>query len=310
MFDFILKAVITISTFFQVVYLGPVQDYLYVGPDKILELPSLTEVPCEQNYPNEKRLFSSAAVVPYGGADTLMLCEVDNCYAWRNSGWELSDTTFRRTMSASSKLLNGRWLISGGMRLIEDGDNIVLNTTRSYDETHGWVNWPPLPVPKYWHCQVTVTVGSGSGTYVIGGRNNVREDSTVFSLGNYSWIQEESLPIPLFDQACAVMGTEIYVIGGHNNDDGHLSSVWVKDTNITGSSWKNGPHLPEGRTDAQAFVYDNKIYVLSGTPDVTSVLTLSPNSQSWSVVPGADIVVARSIFPVPFINKDSVHCNN
>ena len=98
MFDFIFRALLTISTFLQLVCSEPAQekDYLYVGPDMILELPSLAKVPCEQNYPgNENTLFSSAAVVPYGGADTLMLCEKDECYVWRNSGWELSDTTFR-----------------------------------------------------------------------------------------------------------------------------------------------------------------------------------------------------------------------
>ena len=193
------------------------------------------------------------------------------------------------------------------------GDNIVLNSTRAYSEAHGWVYYPSLPVPKYWHCQVTVTVGSGSGVYVIGGFDGKDDgnevSNSVFSLSDDQWIQREGLPTPLYDHACAVVGTKIYAIGGYNKDAGVLSSVWVMDTNTTGSSWKYGPQLPEERMDTQAFVYDNKIYLLGGPPGSTSVLTLSPNTLSWSVLTGADIFVPRSTFPAPFINKDSVHCN-
>ena len=80
----------------------PAQEkkYLYLGLEKILELPSLAEVPCQQDFPYDPYIgiSASAAVVPYGGADTLMVCGLTfldlGCYVWRQSGWELSDTLF------------------------------------------------------------------------------------------------------------------------------------------------------------------------------------------------------------------------
>ena len=79
------------------------KEYLYLGPDKILDLPSLEEVDCDQGFPLDTQhlQYASAAVVPYGGADTLMLCGVspgtfgEGCRVWREGGWELGDTTFR-----------------------------------------------------------------------------------------------------------------------------------------------------------------------------------------------------------------------
>ena len=85
-------------------YLVPVQEkgYLYLGPGNVLELPSLTEVPCQQDCPfgpgTHSYISGTAAVVSYGGADTLMICglksDLRGCYVWRQSGWELSDTLF------------------------------------------------------------------------------------------------------------------------------------------------------------------------------------------------------------------------
>jgi len=63
-----------------------------------------------------------------------------------------------------------------------------------------------------------VTVGSGSGVYVIrgfDGKDDGNEVSnSVFSLSDDQWIQREGLPTPLYDHACAVVGTKIYAIGG------------------------------------------------------------------------------------------------
>ena len=70
------------------------KNYLYLGPKKILELPSLAELPCQQ--PDDIFLNEAAAVVPYHGADTLMRCGLDGCHVWRQSGWEQSDTKFNR----------------------------------------------------------------------------------------------------------------------------------------------------------------------------------------------------------------------
>ena len=89
------KVTIALLLLLQPAYSSPgeEEEYLYLGPNRIVELPSLAEVPCQQDFPLTNQIWGIAAVVPYGGADSLMLCDsMVHCYVWRNSGWELSDT--------------------------------------------------------------------------------------------------------------------------------------------------------------------------------------------------------------------------
>ena len=67
------------------------REFLYLGPDKILELPNLEEVPCDQDFPLDTQhlQYASAAVVPYGGADTLMVCGISPGTAITTGGREI-----------------------------------------------------------------------------------------------------------------------------------------------------------------------------------------------------------------------------
>ena len=96
MFDQIFRVLVAILLLLQAVY---TKEFLYLGSDKILELPSLAEVPYKQNCPfgpgTHMYIHGTAAVVPYDGADTLMVCglkfDLRGCYVWSKEGWELSD---------------------------------------------------------------------------------------------------------------------------------------------------------------------------------------------------------------------------
>ena len=196
--------------------------------------------------------------------------------------------------------------MSGGESRNERGDIITKNSTMAYSESHGWVTYPSLPDSKSWHCQVTV----GSTVYVIAGNNCYycrSSSNTVFSLSEKQkeWKKEKSLPVSTFDHACAVLGSKIYVMGGYGGE-GYLSSVYILDTSKPGSSWQSGPQLPEGRGGALTFVYDNKMYLLGGHKH--SVLTLGPDSKSWTEVARVD-AYEKYVSPVPILGKDSLHCS-
>ena len=149
----------------------------------------------------------------------------------------------------------------------------------------------------------------GSTVYVIAGNNCYycrSSSNTVFSLSEKQkeWKKEKSLPVSTFDHACAVMGSKIYVMGGYGEED-TLSSVYILDTSIRGSSWQSGPQLPEGRGGALAFVYDNIMYLLAGHK--RSVLTLGPDSKSWTEVARVDAY--KYVSSVPILGKDSLYCS-
>ena len=179
----------------------------------------------------------------------------------------------------------------------------LLDSTQAYSGSLGWVSYPSLPIAKTWHCQVTV----GRAVYVIAGIDgNLKSSNSVFSLSDKQkhWKQEKSLPVSTHDLACAVMGTKIYVMGGYGME-GQLSSVYILDTSIPGSSWQTGPQLPESRVGALAFVHDNKVYLLGGDSS-DSVLTLGPDAKSWTEV--GRVWASRQTFPAPLISRDSMHC--
>ena len=102
----VFRTLAAILLLLQCVSSGPVQKkkypYLYLGPNKVLELPSLAEISCQQDCPfgppYDVIRGASAAVVPYAGTDTLMICglsyDLRGCYVWRQGGWELSDILF------------------------------------------------------------------------------------------------------------------------------------------------------------------------------------------------------------------------
>jgi len=317
----IFKALISILLLFQPGHSVPVQekDYLYLGPEKILELPSLAEVPCKQGfwttgtYPH-KYISATAAVVRYDGADTLMICgltwDLRGCYVWRQGGWELSDTLFNGSYAASSKLADGQWLVTGGKGRNGTEIDAILSSARAYSEVEGWRAFPSLPVPRNLHCQVTV----GSAVYVIGGSDTwYGEPSTsVFILSeDQVWAQGESLPSPVAGHSCSVVGNKIYVIGYSKAHSEYTSSVYILDTSTPGGSWVSGPELPQLRSRSQAFVYDNTLYLLGGSSidTETDVWKLPPDAETWTVVPGANVTDSRAIFPAPFIGNVAMHCN-
>jgi len=318
------RALVAILLLLVYVSSGPVEnkEYLYLGPGQILELPSLAEVPCQQNAPFGPPTVThyvsrtAAAVVPYAGAGTLMICGLNTilrgCYVWRKSRWELSDTLFNGTQSASSMLADGRWLVTGGLWKYDLEESVALSSARTYSEAKGWADFSPLPVKRYSHCQVTV----GNAVYAIGGYEEgtwgSEPQSSVFILSDgQEWVKGESLPTPLSQHACAVMGSKIFVVGGNDGDSYETSAVYTLDSSSPGSSWELGPELPVQLNDAQAFFYDGRIYLLGGRryDYLTDVFTLEPGAQSWSLVPGSNITDKRLTFPAPFITHDAMHCN-
>eukprot|EP00540_Astrosyne_radiata_P003728 CAMPEP_0116859106 /NCGR_PEP_ID=MMETSP0418-20121206/21591_1 /TAXON_ID=1158023 /ORGANISM="Astrosyne radiata, Strain 13vi08-1A" /LENGTH=491 /DNA_ID=CAMNT_0004493197 /DNA_START=460 /DNA_END=1936 /DNA_ORIENTATION=+ len=64
--------------------------------------------------------------------------------------------------------------------------------------------------------------------------------------------------------ACAatVVEKEIFVIGGHNNEDGYLSNIEAHNT--TDDKWRTLPNMPTARCSCAAVSKNNKIYVVGG----------------------------------------------
>jgi len=327
--------------------------YLYLDRDAVVHIPTFKQQPCTTN-PGGKPKFEptarSGAVVGYKGQDSLMLCggyQLYGCQVWTETGWQDVEGDFKRAHAASSKLPDGKWLVTGGFGTTA---NPNLWTTQIYSEYDGWSDFVPLPWSLTGHCQVTV----GRDVYVIGGQawqdksggyRNVPSDHegkylSTLVLKDKSWGR---LPYDLSREynyhACGVLGSWIYIVGGSKKGamidsqrgttiGGEETSVEIFNTDKPEAGWVAGPELPDPVKDnrIQAVVHDNTLYLVSGSVregPVTKVYKIRKGDQNWEVVQGVNISqnpisnynkpywppYNRPVFPAPLLTKNILHCS-
>ncbi|KAL5563580.1 hypothetical protein UlMin_033327 [Ulmus minor] len=103
---------------------------------------------------------------------------------------------------------------------------------------------------------------------------------------NNSFLLQPIPPCPskLHRSTFAVLGTELYVIGGYYKDNVHFYNsphVWVLD--CLSHRWTRGPSLLVPRSEANAVVLDGKIYVVGGAVSLVEVLDLDVGE--WQGIP-------------------------
>ena len=174
-----------------------------------------------------------------------------------------------------------------------------------------WRPGPELPHQLCYHCQVDV----GGQVIIAGGR--LGSDLRYEDASDKTWLLEEEIWSEIglmsnarFFHACAQFSGKMYSIGGQNMDGMILSSVEVYDPAT--HEWTKGPKLPVGITMAQAFTYENMLYVLAGqTAEGTNrqmFLLFAPDSQ-WEVLPGVDVENQyRSVFPAVEVSGGLLNC--
>ncbi|KAI9117042.1 hypothetical protein K1719_012041 [Acacia pycnantha] len=96
------------------------------------------------------------------------------------------------------------------------------------------------------------------------------------------------MPSPSVGSAYAVLGHNIYVIGGFIND-APSPHVWILDCRF--NKWRQGPNMRVGREFAAAGVADGKIYVIGGCVADTWARSTNwaevfdPETGRWDTVP-------------------------
>jgi len=304
-------------------------DYLYLGKDTILKLPTFEEVPCQQGFPESyaKDLGHqmTGAVVSHHGNKTLMLCGVKHtCFVWTSDGWKQSYAQFDRKKladrkdwihAASSVLPDGRWLVSGGEKEQSYDVKKPISSTKIYKDFEGWSDFTRLTFPTDSHCQVSI----GNTTYIIGGESgDTQFSSSVYSLSeDDKWVAAPSLATPRSSQGCVAWGDKIYVVGGQTqtgyNKFAWLSSVEVLDTSDPTNTWVPGPEFPVQISNGHAVLYHDVLYVLGGGSQygydgaLTGVYSLARGSLEWTWV-ASYTNRYRNLFPAPILPKEALHC--
>ena len=79
------------------------------------------------------------------------------------------------------------------------------------------------------------------------------------------WTYETDLPLALFSQACAIIDSKLYVIGGCDGSFITYDSVFIYD--IAARTWSRGTNYPERLGGMAGGVYNNKMYLVGGLID-------------------------------------------
>ena len=200
--------------------------------------------------------------------------------------------------------MGGSMIITGG-----GGYGKKLASSKIYTEDDGWQDYPSLPVPTYYHCQVTV----GDNVYVVGGYTDSGNtgDTYRLSLSSKQWVKQSSLNTPRGYHGCAEWDGGIMVIGGYNGGSNYLSSV--EKYNPVSNKWFTFTPLPKSLWYMQVLVWDNDLYVFGGhvnSEKNEKVYKLKKDEETWETL-GVTLndtlhSLQRRVFPA--VTLSTIHC--
>lgn len=193
------------------------------------------------------------------------------------------------------------YLIGGGCFCCDPGRPLssvdVLDTAAGPGAA--WATGPPLRAGRR-HAAVAVT---GCKIWVMGGWSSQQGDFVVLRTvelldttagPDAEWVPGPELPTGRESATAAVVGSTIFLIGGHEQCGGRGPGpplcVLTLDTTVAGSAWSAGPELAGPRRDASAAVAGGAIYLIGGERGIStldSMEVLTPDGASTAGGPDA-----------------------
>jgi hypothetical protein len=216
-------------------------------------------------------------------------------YNRRNSRLAVSPPILPLPLAPTMKVLSSVLLLFGG------SDSEVETSTMAYNpaiDACTELDPPSLPFP--W-----ASMGAlhhGRAVYLCGGearpgggqsRTKDRRQFWRLCLDTLEWTQLPNTSKDRHNAALAILGGQIYAIGGQNGRGEATRSAERFD--IAAGQWADLPDMEEPRTLAAAIVVENKIHVIGGSDgrnDLSSVAVFDPAGGQWSR--GRRLPAARS----------------
>ncbi len=128
----------------------------------------------------------------------------------------------------------------------------------------------------------TVPAGASDGKVTVTTGTTTLTSAQKFIVHN-SWSSGAAMPTAVFQPATAVLGNEIYLVGG-----GPTTSTYTADVQIynpTANTWSTGTALPTAISGAAAATVNGELYIFGGgaASGVTNaVWAYSPTTKTWS----------------------------
>ena len=183
--------------------------------------------------------------------------------------------------------IGSRVYIAGGNGVDEDDEPFSLSTFGVFDARHErFRSLPDLPLGLD-HPLVATHAGS---VYVVGGASNGEPQTGLYRYDprERSWDQLESMTVPRFAPAGAVIDGRLYVVGGAVADrEATYASMEVYD--FDEASWSSGPEMPTARHHAAAAALGDDLYVVGGRHpgdfSVAAAERYDSTTGDWDVLP-------------------------
>ena len=116
-----------------------------------------------------------------------------------------------------------------------------------------------------------------------------------------SWESITRLAKPRKYHACALLGDEIYVLGGNYDDSTEV-------LNVTSHTWTSGPGLLESGQNynqyGQALTYKGSLYFISRGGRVDQ---LNPDRSGWTTVARIGNIGNRRVYPALIVRGDILY---
>jgi large repetitive protein len=179
----------------------------------------------------------------------------------RDAGcWGTSEPLPEQLLDPAGAVLEGKLYVIAG----KTSSTGHQSTVYVYDPaTEVWTTTAPLPGPGVEDAAAAVHDGR---LYVFGGAtgpfSGAVANTAVYDPATEAWTSLQPMPDARGGAAAAVLGDEIYVVGGMAGDGGSLSSVLVFDTST--GTWRSSTPMPTARDNPGAFVADGKLHVFGG----------------------------------------------
>jgi N-acetylneuraminic acid mutarotase len=182
--------------------------------------------------------------------------------------------------------LGGDLYVTGGW----GAGDVSLASVERYDPgLDTWSGAPAMPRARRSHCACSV----GNAMYVLGGIEEINEEyRTVSSVLKYdsrkqTWKEVASMPAERDYAGACVVGSDIYIFGGRDDDTNATSTTYRFSTET--NEWVTLAPMPEARKRFhRVCMLDGLIYVLGGQDKdrtiLTSVHRFDPSANSWTVV--------------------------
>eukprot|EP00928_Gymnodinium_smaydae_P072744 TRINITY_DN56044_c0_g1_i1.p1 TRINITY_DN56044_c0_g1~~TRINITY_DN56044_c0_g1_i1.p1 ORF type:complete len:303 (-),score=15.45 TRINITY_DN56044_c0_g1_i1:112-1020(-) len=144
-------------------------------------------------------------------------------------------------------------------------DDGIWSLAESSDSSWAWTKHQlvvPHPV-AYAACgtfdRTLICAGGQSSEAVVADTLSIKCTSSHVEIGQYP-----ELPIATAFASSAIVGSELWVIGGQTGVDltSATRDVWILDTYAR--QWRKGPHLPSSRILSVSIFHNGHVYVMSG----------------------------------------------